>query len=125
MPDIRTMTRVLDGEHVISEANGRASREGIVLGATSVKVPAGTVLGKVTATNQRVPLAPAAVDGSQNADCVLFAGKPVNTGTQKAVGHTRNCEINVNKVTWPAGITAAQKTTAIDQLAAKGVLLRA
>lgn len=121
----RTFTRVLDGEHVISEANGRLSREGIVLAATSVKIPAGTVLGKVTATGNYVPLAPAAVDGSQTAAAVLFAGKDVNTGVQKAVAHVRNCELNVNKVTWPSGITAAQKTTAIDQLAGKDCLLRA
>lgn len=125
MADIRTISRVLDGEHVISEANGRRSRESGILDVTAVKVPPGTVLGKLTANGRYVPLLPGAATGAETAAAVLFAGKPVSTGVQKCVVHDKDCEINVNKVTWPAGISGGDKTAAIAALATKGCLLRA
>lgn len=126
MADIRTFNRVLDGEHVISEAQGRRSRESIILMASAAPYPPGTVLGKVTATGHYGVHDPAAVDGREAAAGVLFLGKPAAAAsTQKAVAHVRDCELNVNKVAWIDGISAPNKAAAIADLAAAGCLLRA
>jgi len=44
----KTFTSIRDEEHVISEAQGRRSREQILLDAPAERILAGTVLGKIT-----------------------------------------------------------------------------
>jgi hypothetical protein len=59
------------GEFVVSEGNGRISRETMtVLSGQSLQ--AGAVLGKVTASGKYKALNPAASDGSQAAAGVLY-----------------------------------------------------
>jgi hypothetical protein len=110
-------------EFLVSEANGSQSREvGVMQGG--VAVPAGTVLGKITATGVFVPLAPAAADGTQNAAGVLYQSV---AATELAVARTyiaRWAEVNGNVITWPSGITGPQKTTALGQLTTLGILVR-
>lgn len=121
----RTITRKLDGEHVISEDNGRRSRDQIVLAASATKYEPGEVLGRLTANLQYCHLNPAGADGSQTASGILFAGRPANAAAaQKAVAHTRGSEHNGKKLTLPAGITTNQKATMVSQLAATGVIVR-
>lgn len=219
----RTFTRILDGEHVISEADGRRSRDQITLAASAVDYVPGEILGKLTegartvsavngvpapagatigtmsattaakagkyqavcvvggagtasrwritgpngevvgvasgntaftgngltltitdtgtdpvageafditvtavdGTNVYGHLDPAATNGLQNAAAVLFAGRVANAAAaQKAVVHSRDCELNGKKVTWPAGYTTPQKRAAATLLAANGTLLR-
>jgi hypothetical protein len=59
------------GEFIVSEGNGRISRETItVLSGETLK--AGAVLGKVTASGKYKALDPAAVDGSEAAAGILY-----------------------------------------------------
>lgn len=109
---------------IIAEANGRLSREQIVLGITAVAVPSGTVLGKVTATGAYVPLAPAAGDGSQNAAAILFERREISAATQRAVGFVRNGEVNGRKLVYLNTVTGGQQAAAEAALAANGVLVR-
>lgn len=53
MPDFMELTRILDGEHVIEEANGLMSREQILLLRGPVILP-GTVLGLINEGAQSV-----------------------------------------------------------------------
>ena len=129
MAKVRNYNRVHDaGEHIINEANGRISREQIMIAATALATPmlAGTVLGRVTATGVYVPLNPAASDGSEVARGFLYERRELKKAgaNVRAVVHVRDCEINGRKIFWPAGITAPQKTAAETALATNGVIVR-
>lgn len=122
----KTFTSVRAEEHVISEANGRSSREQILLDALAVRRVAGTVLGKVTATGRYKILAPAAVDGTEVAAAILAPTEdPTDpVGHVRTSAHVRDCEVNGRKLAWPAGITNPQKAAAEAALATAGVLVR-
>lgn len=95
-------------EHVISEADGRRSREQITLAATDVDLPSGTALGKLTAGGAYVPYDPAGADGSEGFAGFLFEFRPASAGTQRAVAHVRECEINGRKVEYINALNAGQ-----------------
>jgi hypothetical protein len=118
----KTYARILDGEHVIEEANGLMSREQILLEASATPYLAGTILAKRTAganAGQWTKFNPAGADGAATAKGVLFARRPASTGTQRAVAHVRDSDINIHKVTWGAAATDNQKATAIAALNAR------
>ena len=120
----RTITEDRPGGHVISEANYAISREQIVLAATAVALPSGTALGKLTANGQYVPYNPAGADGSQNFAGFLYERREINAGTQRAVAHVRQCEINGREVTYINALNAGQQTAFEAAAAAQGVLVR-
>ncbi|WP_028210774.1 head decoration protein [Paraburkholderia mimosarum] len=112
-----------DGGFIVSEANGHQSRDQVTI-TGGVLVPAGTVLGKVTASGSFAPLNPAAADGSQTAAAILFGTRDATAGDRQGTVIDRNAEVNASELVWPTGITPAQITTATQQLAAVGVILR-
>lgn len=69
-------------------------------------------------------LAPAATDGTQNASGLLLADVDASAADKACAVVSRSCEVNGNELTWPVGITAAQKDIAIAQLAAAGIAIR-
>ena len=109
--------------HLVSEANGYQSREKITIG-TGANLPAGQILGKITASGKYVALNPAASDGSQTAAGALYAPADAASADVQGVAHVRNCELHGGEIVWPAGITTPQKTAAIAQLLAAGIILR-
>ncbi|MES2903261.1 MAG: head decoration protein [Pseudomonadota bacterium] len=117
--------RILDGEHVITEANGSMSREQILL-YRGAKIAPGTVLGMITASKLWKPLDLAAVDGSQTAAGILRDGRRELTtaDTRRAVANVRDTDVNGKKLIWPAGITVNQRKAAEVQLAGTNVLVR-
>jgi hypothetical protein len=67
----------------------------------------------------------AGTDGSQTAACIAFGSTTTGVGeTAKATFITRNAEVRASDLTWPGGITAAQKAAAIEQLRGVGIILR-
>lgn len=60
------------GEFLLSEGPGSISREAISVAAGPALV-AGQLLGLVEATGQFAPYDPSAEDGSEKANCILFA----------------------------------------------------
>lgn len=122
----KTFTSVRSEEHVISEANGRLSREQVDLDTVAADLNAGTVLGKVTASGKYVQLDPAAVDGSEAAAAVLAPNvtAPDTPADVRTVVHARDCEVNGNKIFWPAGITGPEQVTAEAELATLGIIVR-
>ncbi len=60
------------GEFLLSEGQGKISREAINVAAGSALM-AGQVLGLVTATGEFTAYDPTAEDGSERAVCILFA----------------------------------------------------
>ena len=69
-------------------------------------------------------LAPAGTDGSQIAAGVLLSDTDATAADKAIAVIARHCEVNGNELTYPGGITAAQKDIAIAQLTALGILVR-
>lgn len=110
------------GCYLVSEAPGNQSREvGIVTGGL---FQAGTVLGRVTASQKLTALNPAANDGSQTAAAILFQKTDASAVDVAASFTARLAEVNGLLLAWPAGITVNQQNAAIAQLLALNILVR-
>lgn len=84
----------------------------------------GTVVGKKTADGKLYALNPAATDGTEISIGVLIEPVDATLIDKTGIIIARHAIVADRAVVWPAGITAAQKATAIAQLEAKGILLR-
>lgn len=122
MPSITEAMRA--GDFLLSEANGSLSRDNEILASGQSNLPAGTVLGKVTASGKFVVIDPTKTDGSQSAAAILWAGADAASADTAVVVIARSAEVKADALTWPAGITTPQKTAAIVQLEALGIVLR-
>ena len=110
-------------EFLLSEANNYRSRDNIII-AASQTLKAGTVLGKVTVGGQYVIHDPEGANGSQAAVAILYDAVTTGVGeTADAVGITRDAEVIAARLTWDDH-TAPEKTAAIAQLAAAGIIVR-
>src|SRR5882672_5459711 len=105
----RTFTRVLDFEHVISEANGRISREQILVAPTTTVILPGTVMGIITSSGLYTPVATAASDGSQTAAAICGMRIPINTANTRTTAHVRDCEVNGKELVFVNATTQNQK----------------
>ena len=66
-----------------------------------------------------------ATNGADVAIGILYdTAQAIGAVTQKATAFVRDCEVNGNEITWPAGFTDPQKATAIAQLATRGIIVR-
>jgi hypothetical protein len=112
------------GAHLVSEANGYRSRESIVVKSGSGKLPAGTLVGKLTATGKFVPWAPGASDGSQIVGGVTFEAIDATSADVNVTGHVRDCEMQRAMLSFVGAVQTSDKLTAYEQLAARGIALR-
>lgn len=110
-------------EFLISEGRGTISRDAAIL-ISGQNLDAGTVLGQIAASGKYTVLAPAASDGSQIAAAVLYAPVDASLADKPCVVVSRYAELDGAQLVWPEGITTLQKTTAIGQLAATGLIVR-
>ena len=69
-------------------------------------------------------LAPAGTDGSQVAAGVLLADTDASAADKACVIVARQAEVNGAELVYPGGITAAEKSIAVAQLQAAGILVR-
>lgn len=122
MPSITENVRA--GDFLLSEANGSLSRENEILASGQSKLQAGTVLAKVTASGKFVAIDPSKSDGSQNAAAILWDYADAATADTAVVVIARSAEVKADTLIWPASITTPQKTAAIAQLVALGIVLR-
>lgn len=117
-------------EHIVSEANGTRSREAVTL-LSGNNLPAGAVLAKLTTganTGKYTKLNPTSTadpaDGTKVAAAILFAPVDASAADHAAVITARHAEVKAAALGWPAGITTPQKTTALAELAALGIVAR-
>jgi Bacteriophage lambda head decoration protein D len=111
------------GEFLVSEGNGRISRETItVLSGQTLQTAA--VLGKVTASGKYKALDPAAVDGSEAAVGILYDAVDASAADAEGVAIVRLAEVNAVELVWPDGITGPEQTTALGELAALSIIAR-
>lgn len=73
---------------------------------------------------QYKPIDPAAVDGSQNFAAILYAGRPISTGTQRATGVARDVVVNGHLITYAVAANDAEKAVIEAQAAAQMVMIR-
>lgn len=104
------------GEFLLAEEEVSASRENIVLPAGAA-LPAGQVLGKVTASGKYAAYNNAASDGTEVAAAILYAPADASAGDRRAVGIFRLASVVESKLT---GLDAPGKV----DLAAKFVICR-
>ena len=111
------------GEFLVSEGNNSISRELIAL-APSLTLEPGTVMSKKTDDGLYYPLAPAAIDGTETAAGVLYAGKVTDANGGDGVIVARLAEVNESLLVWPTGISDEDKAAAVNQLAGLDIILR-
>ena len=113
------------GEYILSEANGSLSRDNATMASGAGKVSASTVLGRITASKKLVPHAPAAVDGSQTAVAILYAGVDATDADAPCVITARNSEVKAAELIYNAATdTQAEKDAVHASLAAVGIIVR-
>lgn len=122
------MTTLTEARHpcapIVSEAPGYRSRS-TAKHPAGVEIRVGMVLGKLNDGTGYVPLAPAAADGSQKAAAVaLYPLAAAATGPRQTAVFDMDGELRDADLEWPAGISGADKSTAIAQLLALGIKLR-
>ena len=111
------------GEFLVSEGNGRISRETITV-LSGQTLSTGAVLGKVTASGKYKALDPAAVDGSEAAAGILYDAVDASAADAEGVAIVRLAEVNAAELVWPDGITGGEQTTALGELAALTIIAR-
>jgi len=111
------------GDLLKFEAPNLYSREEITV-AQGQKLALGAIIGQDSETDLIKALNPIATDGTQNALGALIAEVDAISGNTKAVIVTRDAILADHAVVWPSAITLEQKTAAIKQLEARGVIIR-
>lgn len=113
-----------DGHFLSGPNDPNKSNESIMLGITTVVLPSGLVLGRITATGLYVPLAPAASDGSQTFAGILWGRRPIKTTTQRGAAVVRDAVVNGNLLTFINALSTPQRTAMLAAAAAAGVIIR-
>lgn len=113
---------------VLSEGNGKISREVVTIKSGAGKLAPGTVLGAITADGKYVISADAVVVGSEGAEtavAVLAYGVDATSADVEAVVIRRFAEVKKPMLVFDASVNDATKTaTKLGQLAAQNIIAR-
>ena len=109
--------------YLISEAADmyRSRDTGVLAAGVAGTLAAGTVLGKVTATGHFNIYNPAANDGTEEVDGILFEDGVA--GDERTIT-ARDSAVKASQLTWFSGATQAQIATAVAALEALGIVVR-
>lgn len=116
-------------EFLVSEANGHRSREEVtVTVAANTTVPAGRIMGRITATGKYVPQVAAGTDnGTREPAAILYANVTNDTGDAADFTATivaRDAEVEGAALTYDPAANAGAIATANADLAAFGLIVR-
>ena len=121
------MSVITEGAHtggfMVSEANGRRSRDAITV-AAGESLGAGAVLGRITSAGEYAAVNPEASDGSETAVAVLYAAVDASAAVAPGVAVARSAEVNGAELVWPSDIEAGEQNAAVANLASVGVIVR-
>mgnify|MGYP000851690624 CR=1 FL=1 len=125
MPTKPVLTEGLNlGDLLKYEAPNLYSRDQVTLAAGQV-LALGAVVGVVTASAKVKAVDPSATDGTQVAAGVLIQAVDAHLADRDdGLIVARHAIVADHALVWPAGITVAEKQSAIAQLKAIGVLVR-
>lgn len=113
---------IQDFEGLLSEANGKRSREvGIITGGNYVS---GTILGKITVGGKYAARESDAADGSEVAVAVLGANVDASEADKTGVIFVRDCEWSKTLLSHHADEDGTAQASAIAELAGKGIIIR-
>lgn len=122
MPVINELNNL--GDLLKYEAPNMYSRDQATV-AAGQNLPIGAVVGRNTATAKLNAVNPTANDGTEVAVGVLASNVDASLiDREDAILIARHAIVARNALVWPAGVTAAQKATAIAQLESRGILVR-
>lgn len=93
-------------------------------GATDFVAGDSFLITATQATEKWKVLNTAATDGTEIAAGIVCCDANATAADVKAPAYVRDCEVNGAEITWPAGITAANKDLAIARLADRGIIVR-
>lgn len=111
-------------EILISEANGRRSRD-IDFVAPSQNILPGAVLGRLAATGRLVAYDPDATTGAERVAGIALTGATTGASTTaEIVILARDAEIKSSLLVFGAGVSSAERATAIVALADLGIIAR-
>lgn len=111
------------GGFMVSRAAGFRYVEGATM-ITGQNLPAGRVLGKITASGKYKEYNPGNADGSEVVAGILWDDVDATAADKKCVVVARDCEVNQGEITWFAGASGGQITAGIAGLRALGVICR-
>lgn len=122
-------TVLTEGRHaadfIISEAEGKRSRDTIIIASGAGKVLPGTVLGKVTASGKYVPSPDTGADGSQTAAAINIYEVDATSADVSVAAINADAEVNVNELVYHSTVNdATKKGTKQTQLRALGIKSR-
>lgn len=112
-----------DADFLLSESAGSRSRESVTI-LSGENLEGGSVLGKVTASGKYVLSDADAVDGSEAAAAVLLNAVDASAGDSLGTVIVRDAEVDTDKLVWDALNDAGEKTTALAELLALGIVAR-
>lgn len=112
------------GDATVGSAFANEIKFTISDGATDFAVGDGFDVTVVGATGIYKPLSVGASDGTQTAIGILWEDRDPTDGPVKAVVTARDAQVRLDALVWPAGITEAQKATALGQLASLHIIGR-
>lgn len=110
---------------LLTEANGQRSRANKTIPSGAGIIVSGQVCATVTATGAVVPLAPAASDGSQNANCISMYKYNATSAAVMGAFIDNDAEVKEEELVWPVGISGPQKLAAVASLRAAGIKILA
>ena len=111
------------GEFLISEAAGHRSREEITV-VSGQNLPAGSVIGKITATGKYKDYDNATTDGSESAAGILYDAVDASAADKIGVAIVRDAEVDGDVINWNAEVPGADQTAGIADLLAVGIIVR-
>ena len=109
------------GSFIYSEARGTLSRENITIVSGAGVLPAGRMLGKITASGKYTNYDDTLADGTQTAAGILYAETDATAADKAAVMICRNAEVVTARVDCK---TAGHKAAGIVDLNVTGVYFR-
>lgn len=127
------MTTLTEGRHpgeaILSEANFHRSRDNITIPAGTGVVPAGTILGEVTASPGEFVPSPNAeavgIEGAETAKAMNIHAVDATDAAVSVAAITRDAELNGACLEFEATVDDdAKKATKSEQLAAAGIIVR-
>ncbi len=109
--------KIHPGEFILDAGNEPIAKDAIVIAAAAGAMPAGQVLGQITASGKYTAYAPAASDGSEVAAGILWAGVPDLSVDQPGLAVVRIAEVD-------GALLTGLDTAARAALAAKYIIVR-
>lgn len=108
------------GDLLLVEVAAGWTKQRVDYAATTVVLPLGTVVTKVSGLHKPVNLA--ATDGNEVIHGVLGQSLPISTGTQKGITIKRGGTVAKSELVWPAGATGPQIAAGLLALEALGIV---